>query len=117
MRNTGDIGADAGAGFVSQSIRVPFTSDQKEIWLSGKASAVGEAESPHVVKASRLVVDGYEKRSKVLIGHDIGKFEICGMTDGKIVLKQIHARSGHKEQASCPILRDIGEGDGWVDLE
>jgi lysine 2,3-aminomutase len=70
-----------------------------------------------IVDEARRDMDGYAKRFKFILGHDIGKLEICGMLDGKIVLKQIHARSGHREQASRLILHEIRDGDGWITLE
>ncbi len=69
-----------------------------------------------IVDKARQRLDGYGKRFKFIIGHDIGKFEICGMHDGKIVLKQLHGRSGYPEQASRIILQDIDDNDGWVSL-
>ncbi len=70
-----------------------------------------------IVDEARQGMDGYAKRFKFILGHDIGKLEVCGLLDGKLVLKQIHARSGHKAQASRLILHEIGDGDGWVSLE
>jgi len=70
-----------------------------------------------IVDEARQGMDGYAKRFKFILGHDIGKLEVCGLLDGKLVLKQIHARSGHKAQASRLILQEIGDGDGWVSLE
>lgn len=67
-----------------------------------------------IVDKARQRLDGYGKRFKFIIGHDIGKLEICGQHDGKIVLKQLHGRSGHPEQASRIILHDIDETAGWV---
>lgn len=69
-----------------------------------------------IVDKARQGLDGYGKRFKFIIGHDIGKLEICGMIDNKIVLKQIHARSGHGETTSRLILQEINENDGWVTL-
>ena len=70
-----------------------------------------------IVDEARQGMDGYAKRFKFILGHDIGKLEVCGLLDGKLVLKQIHARSGHKAQASRLILHEIDDGDGWVSLE
>lgn len=69
-----------------------------------------------IVDAARARLNGYGKRFKFIIGHDVGKLEICGMLDGKIVLKQIHARIGHPEQASRIIVQDIDDHAGWVDV-
>jgi KamA family protein len=70
-----------------------------------------------IVDEARRDMDGYAKRFKFILGHDVGKLEVCGMLDGQLVLKQLHARSGRREQASRLILRRIGDGDGWVDME
>jgi KamA family protein len=69
-----------------------------------------------IVDEARRDMDGYAKRFKFILAHEIGKLEICGMLDSKIVLKQIHARRGNREQASRLILHEIGNGDGWVTL-
>ena len=69
-----------------------------------------------IVDDARRDLDGYAQRFKFIIGHDIGKLEICGLWDGKLVLKQLHARRGHREQASRLIVQEIGENEGWVDL-
>lgn len=69
-----------------------------------------------IVDEARRDLDGYGKRFKFIIGHDTGKIEICGMLDNKIVLKQIHARSGHREQSSRIIVQEIDENAGWVTL-
>ena len=60
-----------------------------------------------IVDEARSGMDGYAKRFKFILGHDIGKLEVCGLLDGKLVLKQIHARSGHKAQASRLILQEL----------
>ena len=91
--------------------------------LDGDARAMADAfvgrggEIVEIVDEARSGMDGYAKRFKFILGHDIGKLEVCGLLDGKLVLKQIHARSGHKAQASRLILQEIGDGDGWVSLE
>lgn len=69
-----------------------------------------------IVDRARQELDGYGKRFKFIIGHDIGKLEICGMIDNKIVLKQLHARSGHGEQSSRIIMQELDDNAGWVDL-
>ena len=69
-----------------------------------------------IVDEARQHLDGYGKRFKFIIGHDVGKLEICGMLDGRILLKQIHARSGHKEDASRLIMQEIDDQAGWVTL-
>jgi hypothetical protein len=67
-----------------------------------------------IVDKAKQQLDGYGKRFKFIIGHDIGKLEICGMHKGKIVLKQLHGRSGHTEQGSRIIVQDIDDNAGWV---
>ncbi|GAB6125793.1 KamA family radical SAM protein [Humidesulfovibrio idahonensis] len=67
-----------------------------------------------IVDRARAKLNGYGKRFKYIIGHDIGKLEICGMAGNQIVLKQIHARIGHPEQASRIILKDLDDNAGWV---
>jgi lysine 2,3-aminomutase len=69
-----------------------------------------------LVDQARARLNGYGKRFKFIIGHDIGKLEICGMADERIVLKQLHARSGHAGQASRILTIPLGDRDGWVDL-
>lgn len=69
-----------------------------------------------IVDRARAELNGYGKRFKYIIGHDAGKLEICGMVDGKIVLKQLHARSGHGDQASRIIIQDLDDNAGWVTL-
>ena len=68
-----------------------------------------------IVDRARQQFDGYAKRFKYIIGHDIGKLEIVGQIDNKIVLKQIHARSEQKEDASRLIIRELNETGGWLD--
>lgn len=69
-----------------------------------------------IVDDARAHLNGYAKRFKFIIGHDIGKFEICGILNDQIVLKQIHARSGHEDQASRLIMRPIDDKSGWISL-
>ncbi|XPV77548.1 MAG: KamA family radical SAM protein [Desulfovibrio sp.] len=74
-------------------------------------------EGIEMVDKARQNLDGYGKRFKFIIGHDVGKLEICGMIDGKILLKQIHARSGHNEIASRLIMQELDDNAGWVTIE
>lgn len=69
-----------------------------------------------IVDEAKAGLSGYGKRFKFIIGHDIGKLEICGMVGENIVLKQMHARIGHPEQASRIIMQKIDDEAGWVDL-
>lgn len=68
-----------------------------------------------LVDAARCHFDGYAKRFKFIIGHDIGKIEICGRLGDKVILKQIHARSGHEDETSRLMVRQLTENGGWLD--
>jgi KamA family protein len=72
-------------------------------------------EGVELVDAARQQMDGYAKRFKFIIGHDIGKLEICGQIDGKLILKQLHARPGHEEESSRLLVRKLTEDGGWLD--
>lgn len=68
-----------------------------------------------MVDQARRHLDGYAKRFKFIIGHDIGKLEICGRIDDKLLLKQIHARQEHPEEASRMLVRKLTDQGGWLD--
>lgn len=68
-----------------------------------------------LVDKARQMMDGYAKRFKFIIGHDIGKLEICGRVGDKLLLKQIHARAEHKEEASRMLVRQLTDTGGWFD--
>jgi len=68
-----------------------------------------------IVDRARRYFDGYAKRFKYIIGHDIGKLEICGRIGDKLILKQLHARSGHEEEISRLLVRRLTENGGWLD--
>ena len=68
-----------------------------------------------IVDEARRHFDGYAKRFKFIIGHDIGKLEICGRIGNKIVLKQLHARHGHNEEISRLLVRELTETGGWLE--
>lgn len=68
-----------------------------------------------LVDEARRSMDGYAKRFKFIIGHDIGKLEICGRFENKLVLKQIHARQEHPDEASRILVRELNESGGWLD--
>ena len=68
-----------------------------------------------LVDRARHHFDGYAKRFKYIIGHDIGKLEICGRIGDKLILKQLHARSGHEEEISRILVRRLTENGGWLD--
>ena len=68
-----------------------------------------------LVDRARQQLDGYAKRFKFIIGHDIGKLEICGRHGDKLILKQIHARQGHNREASRILIRQLTSDGGWLD--
>jgi len=68
-----------------------------------------------LVDDARRKMDGYAKRFKFIIGHDIGKLEICGRVDDKLILKQLHARPGHQEESSRLLVRQLNDNGGWLD--
>ena len=68
-----------------------------------------------LVDDARRKMDGYAKRFKFIIGHDIGKLEICGRVDDKLILKQLHARPGHQEESSRLLVRQRNANGGWLD--
>ncbi len=72
-------------------------------------------EGVDLVDRARRHFDGYAKRFKYIIGHDIGKLEICGRIDDRIVLKQLHARNEHKQDISRLLVRQLTENGGWLD--
>lgn len=72
-------------------------------------------EGVDLVDQARLQFDGYAKRFKFIIGHDIGKLEICGRIGNVLVLKQIHARIGHDEEGSRLMLRVLTDKGGWLE--
>ena len=68
-----------------------------------------------IVDKARQQFDGYAKRFKFIIGHDIGKLEICGRIGDKLILKQLHARSGHNDEISRLLIRQLSDTGGWLD--
>jgi L-lysine 2,3-aminomutase len=68
-----------------------------------------------LVDRVRQELDGYGKRFKFILGHDIGKLEICGRIGDKLILKQIHARVGHSQEASRLLVRELTDNGGWLD--
>jgi L-lysine 2,3-aminomutase len=68
-----------------------------------------------LVDDARRSFDGYAKRFKFIIGHDIGKLEICGRLGNKLILKQLHARHGRDEEISRILVRELTETAGWLD--
>lgn len=72
-------------------------------------------EGVDIVDAARRRLDGYGKRFKYIIGHDIGKIEICGRIGDKLIMKQLHARPGYQEESSRMLVRQLTESGGWLD--
>jgi len=72
-------------------------------------------EGVDLVDDARRKMDGYAKRFKFIIGHDIGKLEICGRVENKLILKQLHARPGHQEESSRILVRQLTDNGGWLD--
>ncbi len=68
-----------------------------------------------LVDDARRRLDGYGKRFKFIIGHDIGKIEICGRIGDKLIMKQLHARSDHPEESSRMLIRQLTDNGGWLD--
>lgn len=72
-------------------------------------------EGVDIVDEARRNMDGYAKRFKYIMGHDIGKIEICGRIDDKLILKQIHARQEAPEEASRMLVYEMDDNAGWLD--
>ena len=71
-----------------------------------------------IVAEAKRGLDGYAKRFKFIMGHDIGKIEICGRRDDILVMSQIHSRPEHPEEASRILMGRLTEKAGWLeDLE
>jgi len=71
-----------------------------------------------IVSEAKKQLDGYGKRFKFIMGHDIGKIEICGRHGDKLVMSQIHARPETPDEASRILIRKLNENGGWLeDLE
>ena len=68
-----------------------------------------------IVDEAKLKLDGYAKRFKFIMGHDIGKIEICGRIDDKLILKQIHSRPEEPEKASRMMVMQLDDKAGWLD--
>ena len=68
-----------------------------------------------IVSEAKHRLDGYAKRFKFIMGHDIGKIEICGRYGNKLIMSQIHSRPEHPEEASRILIRELTENGGWLD--
>ncbi len=72
-------------------------------------------EGVDIVSHAKSLLDGYAKRFKFIMGHDIGKIEICGRFGNKLILSQIHSRPEHPEESSRILVRELTENGGWLD--
>ena len=68
-----------------------------------------------IVSEAKRGLDGYAKRFKFIMGHDIGKIEICGRKDDILVMSQIHSRPDHPEEASRILMGRLTENAGWFE--
>lgn len=68
-----------------------------------------------IVSEAKRHLDGYAKRFKFIMGHDIGKIEICGRKDDILVMSQIHSRPEHPEEASRILMGKLTENAGWLE--
>ena len=68
-----------------------------------------------LVDKAKERLDGYAKRFKFIMGHDIGKIEICGRIDDKLILKQIHSRPEEPHKASRMMVMQLDDKAGWLD--
>ncbi|MBU0961271.1 MAG: KamA family radical SAM protein [Proteobacteria bacterium] len=68
-----------------------------------------------IVSKAKRSLDGYAKRFKFIMGHDIGKIEICGRKDDILVMSQIHARPEHPKEASRILMGHLTENAGWLE--
>ncbi len=68
-----------------------------------------------IVSAAKRRLDGYAKRFKFIMGHDIGKIEICGRKDDILVMNQLHARPEHPEEASRILMGKMTDNAGWLE--
>lgn len=68
-----------------------------------------------IVSKAKQKLDGYAKRFKFIMGHDIGKIEIVGRLGDKLIMSQIHARPEHPEEASRILVRQLTDTGGWLE--
>jgi KamA family protein len=68
-----------------------------------------------IVDKAKENLDGYGKRFKFIMGHDIGKIEIVGRIDDKLVLKHIHSRPEFPHDASKVMLMKLDDKAGWLE--
>jgi len=72
-------------------------------------------EGTDLVARVKARLDGYAKRFKFIMGHDIGKIEICGRKGDLLVMNQIHSRAEHPEEASRILMGRLSDSAGWLD--
>ncbi len=68
-----------------------------------------------IVSEAKRHLDGYAKRFKFIMGHDIGKIEICGRKDDILVMSQIHSRPEYPEEASRILMGHLNDNAGWLE--
>lgn len=68
-----------------------------------------------MVDKAKQGLDGYAKRFKFIMGHDIGKIEIVGKIEDKLILKHIHSRPEKPEEASSMKVMRLSSNAGWLD--
>lgn len=68
-----------------------------------------------MVDKAKERLDGYAKRFKFIMGHDIGKIEIVGRIDDKLILKHIHSRPEEPDMASKMKIMKLDDNAGWLD--
>lgn len=68
-----------------------------------------------MVDLAKQKLDGYAKRFKFIMGHDIGKIEIVGRMQDKLFLKHIHSRPEKPEEASSMKIMQLTPTAGWLD--
>ncbi|MCI5209827.1 MAG: KamA family radical SAM protein [Candidatus Electrothrix sp. ATG2] len=68
-----------------------------------------------IVAEAKRHLDGYAKRFKFIMGHDIGKIEICGRKDDMLVMSQIHSRPEYPKEASRILMGHLTKNAGWFE--
>ena len=68
-----------------------------------------------MVDIAKQKLDGYAKRFKFIMGHDIGKIEIIGRVSDKLILKHIHSRPEKPEEGSKVKIMKLTPTAGWLD--
>ncbi len=68
-----------------------------------------------LIDASKRELDGYGKRFKFIMGHKIGKIEICGKNGNQIIMNQIHSTKEHPGDGSRIIIGKSNPDAGWFD--